>query len=490
MKILLIEPRTPETFWSMRHALRFVGKRAANPPLGLVTVAGMLPREWPCRLVDLNCSSLSDADISWADWVFVSGMEIHRGSVAEVVRQCHALGKKVIGGGPLFTPDPENSVGVDHVVVGEAEELIADLVADLVSGNPQALYEAPRFPELSLSPIPRWDLLNLSRYATLSVQSCRGCPFDCEFCDVVALNGHKPRYKSPQQFVTELESLRVLGWRGPVFVVDDNFIGDLRRCRELLHAVIAWRQRTRARMVFVTEASVNMAAHPELLDLMVAAGFKKVFLGLETPNAESLRECRKVQNLRQNLVDSVHTIQAAGLEVMGGFIVGFDSDEPDIFQRQFEFIQKAGVVTAMVGLLQAMPRSRLYQRLSQEGRLRDASRGDNTLGFFNFETRLDPKFLEENYRKLMLRLYEPAKSYRRILTFLDAHRMSGPRERLNWRDIGAVLRSFWVMGIATEGRRAYWRFVTTTLFRHPNQIGVAFTLVIMGHHFRRVAAGL
>jgi len=490
MKILLIEPRTPETFWSMRHALRFVGKRAANPPLGLITVAAMLPREWPCRLVDLNCSSLSDADINWADWVFVSGMEIHRGSVAEVVRRCHALGKKVIGGGPLFTPDPQNSVGVDHVVVGEAEELIGDLVADLVSGNPRSLYEAPRFPDLSHSPIPRWDLLNLSRYATLSVQSCRGCPFDCEFCDVVALNGHKPRYKSPQQFVAELESLRVLGWRGPVFVVDDNFIGDIRRCRELLHAVIAWRQRTRARMVFVTEASVNMAAHPALLDLMVTAGFKKVFLGLETPNAESLRECRKVQNLRQNLVESVHIIQAAGLEVMGGFIVGFDSDEPDIFQRQFDFIQNAGVVTAMVGLLQAMPRSRLYQRLSQEGRLRDVGHGDNTLGFFNFETRLDSKFLEENYRKLMLRLYEPANYYRRILTFLDAHRMSGPRERLNWRDIGAVLRSFWVMGIATKGRRAYWRFVTTTLVRHPNQIGVAFTLVIMGHHFRRVAAGL
>lgn len=490
MKILLVEPRTPETFWSLRHALRFVGKRAANPPLGLITVAGMLPRDWPCRLVDLNCSSLSDADISWADWVFVSGMEIHRGSVAEVVQRCHALGKKVIGGGPLFTPDPDNSLGVDHVVVGEAEELAAALIADLGSGRPAELYEAPRYPDLSLTPIPRWDLLDLSQYATLSVQSCRGCPFDCEFCDVVALNGHKPRYKSPQQFVAELDSLRVMGWQGPVFVVDDNFIGDRRRCRELLHAVIAWRQRTRARMVFITEASMNMAEHPELLELMVAAGFKKVFMGLETPNAESLRECRKVQNLRENLTESVHTIQAAGLEVMGGFIVGFDSDEPDIFQRQFDFIQKAGVVTAMVGLLQAMPRSRLYQRLSKEGRLRSCSLGDNTLGFLNFETRLDRKFLEENYRKLMHRLYEPGNYYRRILTFLEKHRRCGPPERLNWRDIGAVLKSFWVMGIVTKGRRAYWRFLTTALFRHPNQFGVAFTLVILGHHYRRVAANL
>jgi radical SAM superfamily enzyme YgiQ (UPF0313 family) len=490
MNILLVEPRTPETFWSMRHALRFVGKRAANPPLGLVTVAGMLPREWSCRLVDLNCSSLSDAEISWADWVFVSGMEIHRGSVAKIVEQCHALGKKVIGGGPLFTPEPDRSLGVDHVVVGEAEELAAGLIADLGSGRPAALYEAPRYPDLALTPIPRWDLLDLSRYATLSVQSCRGCPFDCEFCDVVALNGRKPRYKSPQQFVAELDSLRVLGWQGPVFVVDDNFIGDRRRCRELLHAVIAWRRRTRTRMVFITEASVNMAAHPELLEMMVAAGFKKVFLGLETPNAESLRECRKVQNLRENLTESVHTIQAAGLEVMGGFIVGFDSDEPDIFQRQFEFIQKAGVVTAMVGLLQALPRSRLYQRLAKEGRLRGCSPGNNTSVFINFDTRLDRKFLEENYRKLMHRLYEPGNYYRRILTFLEAHRMGGPPERVSWRDIGAVLKSFWVMGIVTKGRMAYWRFLTTVLLKHPGQIGVAFTMVILGHHYRRVAAGL
>lgn len=490
MNILLVEPRTPETFWSLRHALRFVGRGAANPPLGLVTVAGMLPPEWSLRLVDLNCASLSDADIKWADWVFVSAMDVHRHAVGEIVQRCHGLGKKVVGGGPLFTADPAESQGVDHVVVGEAEEQVAVLVADLAAQTPAALYQAPRFPDLSLTPRPRWDLLDLSQYVTLSVQSCRGCPFDCEFCDVVALNGHKPRYKSPEQFVAELEYLRVLGWEGPVFVVDDNFIGDRRRCSDLLHAVIAWRRETGTRMIFVTEASVNMAEHPDLLELMVAAGFKKVFLGLETPNAESLRECRKVQNLRENLTESVQTIQAAGIEVMGGFIVGFDSDEPDIFQRQFDFIQKAGVVTAMVGLLQAMPRSRLYQRLADEGRLLSRGGGDNTLGFFNFETRLDREFLESNYRKLIHRLYEPGNYYRRILTFLETYRMRGPREKLNWRDIRAVLRSFWVMGVVHQGRMAYWRFLTTALFRHPGQIGVAFTLAILGHHYRKVAAGL
>jgi radical SAM superfamily enzyme YgiQ (UPF0313 family) len=490
MNILLVEPRTPETFWSLRHALRFVGKCAANPPLGLLTVAGMLPRQWSCRLSDLNCSSLRDEDIRWADWVLVSGMEIHRTSVAEIVQRCHALETMVIGGGPLFNSDPENNLEVDHVVVGEAEELAAALVADLESGCPAPIYEAPRFPDLSLTPVPRWDLLDLSRYATLSVQSCRGCPFDCEFCDVVALNGHKPRHKSPEQFVAELESLRILGWKGPVFVVDDNFIGDQRRCREILHAIIDWRRQTRARMVFITEASVNMAAHPDLLELMVAAGFKKVFLGLETPSEESLRECRKFQNLKEDPTASVRAIQTAGLEVMGGFIVGFDSDEPDIFQRQFDFIQNAGVVTAMVGLLQALPRSRLYQRLFQEGRLLGGSLGDNTLGKFNFQTRLDTGFLEENYRKLMQRLYEPGNYYRRVLTFLAAHRNVGPPERVSWRDLGAVFKTFWVMGLMTKGRRAYWRFLTTALVRHPGQIGLALTMVIMGHHYRRVAASL
>lgn len=490
MNILLVEPRTPETFWSLRHALRFVGKRAANPPLGLLTMAGMLPREWSCRLVDQNTRELSDDDLRWADHVLVSAMEIHRDGVVELARRCQAVGRPLIGGGPLFMAEPDPSLGVPHVVVGEAEELATELIDDLTAGTLRPLYIAQRFPELDLTPLPRWDLLNLKHYATMSVQSCRGCPFDCEFCDVVALNGHRPRMKTPERFIAELEALRLLGWQGPVFIVDDNFIGDPRRCRALLRAIIAWRTRTGARMTFVTEASVNMAAEADLLELMVTAGFKKVFLGLETPSAESLCECRKLQNLRGDLSASVRTIQNAGLEVMGGFIVGFDSDEADIFQRQFDFIQNAGVVTAMVGLLQAMPRSRLYRRLAGEGRLRTVSRGDNTSLGFNFEPRLDRRFLIENYKRLMCRLYEPRTYYQRIRTFLDAHHARGPRPRLTWPDLGAAFRSLWVMGVAHRGRCAYWRFLGSTLTRHPGQLGVAMTMAIMGHHFRLMAAGL
>jgi radical SAM superfamily enzyme YgiQ (UPF0313 family) len=376
------------------------------------------------------------------------------------------------------------------VVVGEAEELADQLVADMLRGNVQPCYRAEGYPDIALTPQPRWDLAHLNDYVTMSVQSCRGCPFDCEFCDVVALNGRKPRYKSPEQFVGELETLRVLGWQGPVFVVDDNFVGDKRRCRELLRAVIAWRERTRARMTFLTEASVDMAANAEILELMVAAGFKKVFLGLETPSAESLRECRKLQNLRGDLATSVRTIQQAGIEVMGGFIVGFDNDEPDIFQRQFEFIQKTGVVTAMVGLLQALPSSRLYKRLAGEGRLRSQSSGDSTNAAFNFEPRLDREFLLANYRTLMQRLYEPHAYYQRIRTFLRAHRVRGPRTKLTWREVGALLRSLWFMGVIHKGRRCYWRLLIGTLVKRPRQVEIAVTLAILGHHYRMVVAGL
>ncbi|MBU2500271.1 B12-binding domain-containing radical SAM protein [bacterium] len=490
MKVLLVEPRTPETFWSLRHALRFVGKRAANPPLGLLTMAGLLPRDWDLRVTDLNTGGLTDAEILWADYVMVSGMVIHRDGVVDLGDRCRELGRPLIGGGPLFSDEARGDLGVDHVVVGEAEETVGELVADMLAGRVKSLYTASRFPDLSLTPSPRWDLLEMRHYATMSVQSCRGCPFDCEFCDVVALNGRKPRYKSPEQFVGELEDLRARGWRGPVFIVDDNFIGDRNRCLELLRAVIAWRRRTHPPMVFLTEASVNMGADAELLELMVEAGFKKVFLGIETPSAESLHECHKLQNLRGDLGDAVLAIQNAGIEVMGGFIVGFDSDEPDIFQRQFDFIQKSGVVTAMVGLLQALPSSRLYRRLAAEGRLLGASLGDNTKAALNFEPRLDREFLVENYRRLMQRLYEPGNYYRRVRTFLDAHPMRGPNSPLSRADLGAVVKAMWLMGVIHKGRLAYWRFLTSTLVRHPGQIGVAITMAITGHHFRIMAEGL
>ena len=490
MNILLVSPRTPETFWSFKHALRFVGKRAAGPPLGLITVAAMMPPTWRYRLVDQNTAKLSDEEILWADAVMISAMLVHRKSVVETAGRCKALGRPLLAGGPLFGSELGDVEDVEHVAHGEAEEIIDEIVADLGAGSLKPLYRAPRFPELARSPVPRFDLLQMDHYATMSLQSTRGCPYDCEFCDIVALNGRRPRMKSPGQVTCELDALHRLGWRSSVFFVDDNFIGNRPRCKELLRAIIDWRENTRSSMTFLTEASVDMAEDAALLELMVGAGFKKVFLGIETPAAEGLKECRKLHNLRGDLLTSVGRIQAAGLEVMGGFIVGFDSDTRDIFDRQFDFIQKAGVVTAMVGLLQAVPRSRLYQRLRREGRLRGDSDGDNTSATLNFETRLNRDFLAGKYRDLMRRLYEPGAYYARIARFLDQHRPRGPRAHFSRAELGAFFKSLWLMGVRHRGQRAYWRFLARTLLHHPGQLGLAMTLAVYGHHFRQVAAAL
>ncbi|MFH1844789.1 MAG: DUF4070 domain-containing protein [bacterium] len=490
MNILLVSPRTPDTFWSFKHALRFVSKRAALPPLGLLTVAGMLPREWQCKLVDLNVARLRHRDIRGADYVLVSAMLVHKQSVQDIAASCRAEGTPVIAGGPLFIADERDFEDIDHYVIGEAEELMAELVADMRAGTVKPQYQAADFPDITRTPEPRWDLIRMHHYATMPVQYTRGCPFNCEFCDIVALNGRKPRLKTIPQMLHELDGLRLRGWKGSTFLVDDNFIGNKQRVKELLHAMIGWRRDTRAKMTFLTEASVNMADDPELMRLMAVAGFKKVFLGIETPDTAALEACQKYQNTRHDLMDSVHTIQQAGMEVMGGFIVGFDNDTPDIFERQFEFIQKAGVVTAMVGLLQAVPRSRLYQRLAKEGRLLGESLGDNTKAAFNFEPKLDREFLVSNYRKLMERLYEPSAYYQRIRAFLNQHQARGPRPWLSLQDIKALFKSLWLMGVIYHGRRAYWRFFASTLMRHPAQFGLAITLAIYGHHFRQVARTL
>lgn len=487
MKLLLVSPQTPDTFWSFKHVLRFVSKKAAFPPLGLLTVAAMLPRDWNLRVIDLNVERLSDADLRRADYVFISAMIVHRESVHAVVARCAALGKTVIAGGPLFTTGHEAFPEIAHFVLGEAEEIMPQLVADLIAGRPQSLYQSGRWPTLDQTPVPRWDLIRLRNYVTMAAQFSRGCPFDCEFCDIVVMNGRVPRTKSPVQFIEELEALRRAGWRDAVFVVDDNFIGDKRRTRALLEAMIDWRRRTGTKMGFFTEASVNLADDPALCALMVAAGFTKVFVGIETPSAEALEECHKLQNRGRDLVSAVHVLQQAGLEVMGGFIVGFDSDLGDIFKRQYDFIQRSGVAIAMVGLLTALPRTKLWLRLKREGRLETESTGNNTATALNFTPKLNRETLEQGYRELMRRLYEPRDYYARIRTFLHHYHPSGPSLHLSRADVLAFIKSLWLLGAWHRGRFGYWRLLWSTLIRRPRKFRHALELAIMGYHFRRVA---
>lgn len=490
MNILLVSPRTPDTFWSFKHALRFVAKRASMPPLGLLTVAALLPREWNLKLVDLNVERLRDADLNWADYVLLGAMIVHQESVREIVARCRALKKRVIAGGPLFTTGHEAFPEIEHFVLGEAEEVMPHLIADLRAGTPQPIYRAPRWPSLEALPVPRWDLINPRRYVTMAVQFSRGCPFDCEFCDIIVMNGRVPRTKSPHQLIGELEALRQGGWKEMVFIVDDNFIGDRRRTRALLQAVIEWRARTKTTIGFLTEASMNLADDPALCAMMVEAGFKKVFVGIETPAAAALEECHKRQNCGRDLVESVARLQRAGLEVMGGFIVGFDNDPPDIFKRQFEFIQRSGVATAMVGLLTALPQTRLWQRLKREGRLETESTGNNTDAALNFRPKLGRDHLLAGYRELVRRLYEPGNYYQRIRTFLRNHRPAGPKRLPSRADVMAFFKSLWILGVRHRGRLGYWRLVVGTLVRRPRQFPQAVELAILGHHFRRVARSL
>jgi radical SAM superfamily enzyme YgiQ (UPF0313 family) len=490
MRILMIYPQDPETFWSFKHVLRFVSKRSTFPPLGLLSVAAMLPSDWEIKLVDLNVESLRENDLRQADYVLLSAMLVHKASVKQIIARCARAQKPIIAGGPLFTTGHEEFPEIPHFVLGEAEDLIPQLVSDMIAGTVRPKYEATERPDVTRVPEPRWDVIQLKHYVTMAVQFSRGCPFDCEFCDIIVMNGRVPRTKTPAQLIAELESLRLRGWRDMVFIVDDNFIGDKKRTKELLREMIAWRERVRPGMGFLTEASVNLAEDPELCELMSRAGFKKVFVGIETPSVESLLECHKLQNKGCDLVEAVKTLQRAGMEVMGGFIIGFDNDQQDIFKRQFEFIQRSGVVTAMVGLLQALPQTRLYHRLLREGRLESAATGNNTEGVLNFKPRLSREFLQNGYRDLMRRLYEPKAYYQRIRTFLKNHRARGPGVRLAASDLQAFFKSFWLLGVWDRGRHRYWPFILSTLLSRPHQFRHAMELAIIGYHFRRVARRL
>lgn len=486
MKILLVSPATPDTFWSFKHALRFISKRASFPPLGLLTVAAMLPREWNLKLVDLNARKLSDADLAWADYVMLSAMLVQETSAREVIERSRRLGKPIIAGGPLFTTGHDRFPEVQHFALGEAELIMPELVADMVAGRVKRFYQSEERPDITQTPIPRWDLIRMKDYALMPMQFSRGCPFNCEFCDIIIMNGRIPRVKTAPQMIAELEALVTAGWKGSVFIVDDNFIGNRVKARELLEAIIAWRENHKVPLIFTTEASLNLADYPELLDLMARAGFRKVFVGIETPAEESLIECAKLQNTQRDLIGAVRAIQNSGIEVMGGFIVGFDSDGPNIFQQQREFIQQSGIVTAMVGILTALPGTRLWQRLQAEGRILRESTGNNFEGVVNFVPRLDCDTLVQGYRSLVRYLYQPKNYYDRVLCFLSEF---NPRSSAfwSWPELMAVVKAMWVMGLWSRGRRAYWAFLGRVLLRHPRAFADAIALAIVGHHFRRVA---
>ena len=490
MKILLVNPDIPLTFWSFKAALKFISRKAVVPPLGLLTVAAMLPRDWETKLVDMTTTKLRDRDIQWADYVFVTAMLIQQKSVDQVIERCKKIGTKVVAGGPLFTSLPEQYVHVDHLVLKEAELTLPQFIRDLQQGTARKVYNTHEKADLHQTPIPQWNLIKMRKYALMGIQYSRGCPFGCDFCDVTTLFGHKIRTKATGQVLEELESLYSQGWRGEVFFVDDNFIGNKARLKtELLPAIIDWMKKRRHPFSFNTQASINLADDEELMALMVRAGFDCVFIGIETPNEESLSECNKVQNKGRDLVACVKKIQRSGMQVQAGFILGFDSDKPSVFDGLIQFIQQSGVVTAMVGLLNAPRGTELYRRLMIENRLSDAATGDNTDFSMNFVPKMGIEDLLKGYKKVVSTIYSPRKYYERILTFLRDYK-PGRNNKVRFRfcEVQAFLKSIWRLGIIGKGRFHYWKLIFWSL-RRPQYLHLAVTLAICGFHFRTMFEG-
>jgi radical SAM superfamily enzyme YgiQ (UPF0313 family) len=489
MKVLLVYPRCPDTFWSFRHALKFISKRASFPPLGLLTVAAMLPETWEKKLVDMNVAVLTEADLRWADCVFISAMVVQKESAIDVVRRAKRLGKRVVAGGPLVTTGYDGFEDVDHLVLNEAEATLAPFLDDLEHGRARRVYTSEEWPDIEKTPPPLWNLISMRRYATMSIQYSRGCPFDCEFCDIVGLNGHRPRTKTSAQILGELELLHSLGWRGGVFFVDDNFIGNKKRLKaDTLPALTDWMIEKRYPFHFLTEASLNISDDDALMQSMVRAGFRTVFIGIETPHEESLAECGKHQNKNRDLVACVKTIQDAGLEVQGGFIVGFDHDPPSIFERQIRFIQKSGIVTAMVGLLNAPRGTRLYRRLKNEERLLEDASGDNTDCSLNFVPKMKTETLLSGYKKIVRTIYSPRQYYKRVMTFLKQYKPRPLKKKSSFEFcyFRAFVKSIWVLGIKGKERLYYWKLLSWTLVMHPRFFSLAVSYAIYGFHFRKI----
>ncbi len=488
---LLVYPEHPPTYWGANFALEISGTKAAFPPLGLLTVAAMFPRDYVVRVVDMNVSPLRDADLEWADMVFTSTMIVQRVSLQAVVERCNRAGVPVVAGGPHPTTFHDEIEGVDHFVLDEVEEIFPRFLADLEHGSAKRMYREPRKPDVTKTPVPRFDLIDPLNYDTMGVQFSRGCPFDCEFCDITKLYGRVPRTKSPDQVVEEFESLYRLGWRGQVFIVDDNFIGNKRAAMDLLPAIIDWQKTRGYPFALSTEATVNLARMDELMEAMGEAGFDTVFVGIETPTPKALLKTKKPQNVSAGeenfLLNAVRRIQRRGMQVQAGFILGLDGDGEDVFDAQIEFIQEAGIPAAAIYLLTALKGTDMYNRLKAENRLLEVPIGTSATAL-NFRTEMDPRTLLEGYRRVTTTLYGPTLEtyFQRCLTLFEhlkpSPHVTRPRSRnAIYADIMALRRL-----LSDAQAPAFLEFIATVSRRHPRMLPKAVVLAVLAYHFEKI----
>ncbi|MFO7929449.1 MAG: radical SAM protein [Candidatus Humimicrobiaceae bacterium] len=493
MKILLIYPKYENTFWNVKEVLKLVGKKAPYPPLGLLTVAAMLPKQWEKKVIDVNCRKLEEEHIKWADYVLISSIVGQKQSTKKILDKVQEIGKPVIAGGSLFTTGWQEFSNADAIVLGESEEIMPALVKDMKNNSLKKIYSKEKFPAIDKTPIPEWDLINLSNYNSVCIQLCRGCPYNCEFCDVVHLNGRKPRIKSKEQIIAELDSVYNLGWRAGVFFVDDNFIGNKATLKkQILPAIIEWQKERGYPFTLSTQVSINLSDDQELMELMIDAGFATVFIGIETPDPDGLEECGKYHNKDRNLLESVKKMQNMGFEVNAGFILGFDSDKETIFQNQIDFIQNSGIVAAMVGLLNVSPKSRLYKRLKKANRLVDekekSNKNKSELHDLNFIPKMEASTLINGYKDVLTTIYSPRFYFARIKTFLREYKPKKKKPpKISFYHIRGLLSSLWFMGIKENGRHYYWSLILWSIFKRPTLLPYAIALPLGLLHFKTLA---
>ena len=490
LKVLLIWPKFPRSFWGFEGVLEMLPEAAMTPPLGLITVAALCPPSWSLRLLDRAFDEVRDEDYRWADLVMVSSMHAQRVDTQAILCRARSFGTRTFIGGPWASSEPDKLRKMaDHVLVGEAEEVFAGIARDLERGTPQAVYNVVEKPDMTRSPIPRFDLLRLNMYTSMPVQFSRGCPFQCEFCDIITIYGRRPRVKSPAQLIAELDTLRALGWRNEVFVVDDNFIGNSKNALQLAREMTEWGTRNGQPFSFYTEASVDLADRPELLAAMVEANFMYVFLGIESPSAEALQSSKKFQNLRKDNLQQIRIIQASGLWVLGGFIVGFDSDDETIFDRQRDFIEKAGITWAMAGMLMAPPTTALYDRMKKEGRLFEDSEATSNFSAPNFRTIMPLDSLIHGFSRLLLDLYSPQayfdRAWRSLQLWQTRPTQKPPDLPISY-NLRLLARSIWTQGVRSSYRAAYWKFLGRIMRNYtgtPAKLWMGMMIVLAGNHF-------
>ena len=475
--------------------MELIPEETIHPPLGLLTIAALCPKSWTLRLIDRSFEDLQDMDILWADLVMVSGMRVQKEDMRKTLLRARALGKRTMVGGPYASSEPEALLPLaDHVIAGEPDEIFHEIAADLERGFAKRLYEVKEKPDVSKTPVPRFDLLNIKKYASMAVQFSRGCPYQCEFCDIITIYGRKPRTKPPSQLLAELDALFALGWRDQVFIVDDNFIGNHKRALELAQSLQEWQRSHNTPFLFYTEASMDLAQRPQLIEAMVKANFFYVFIGIESPSKESLAEAKKFQNLRRDPLECIRFIQNQGLWVTGGFIIGFDSDTEDIFEQQRDFIERAAIPWAMAGFLQAPATTPLHERMLKEGRMLNQSDATSNFDTPNFRTLLPFPVLLRGFRETLVALYSPSAFYNRAYRSLEQWEIREQQKATDYpfrATLGILACSIFRQGILSSYRKAYWKFLLQILTRwsnKPPKLSMGITILLSGHHFIRYAS--